>query len=157
MQIISVPIMCRQDFEDTPGADALSNLPRCVVQIINRKPKSNIAYYGDDPRIHDLLSRSSKFTQEDLEKMEHLAFVVGRTHQVINKIEQLHSMKNHSNQIMDVATALQMQIDTSFSNFKTLGQNLKAFHDTSGYKMQQNNLLMNMLNETAASEAVIMQ
>jgi phosphatidate phosphatase PAH1 len=127
------------------------------VQIINRKPKSNIAYYGEDPRIHELLRRSNKFTQEDLEKMEHLAFVIGRTHQVINKIEQLHSMKNHSMQIMDVANALTMQIDTSFSNFKTMGQNLKAFHDTSGYKVQQNNLLMNMLNETAATESVIMR
>lgn len=54
--------MCRQDAEDIPGADALSNYPRCVVQIINRKPKSNIAYYGEDPRIQELLRRSNKFT-----------------------------------------------------------------------------------------------
>lgn len=84
--------------------------------------------------------------------MEHLAFVIGRTHQVVNKIEQLHSMKNHSMICMDVANALTTQIDTSASNFKTMGQNFKAFHDTSGYKLQQNNLLMNMLNETAATE-----
>ncbi len=43
-------------------------------------------------------------------------------------------MRNHSMQIMDVANTLTMQIDTSFSNFKTMGQNLKAFHDTSAFK-----------------------
>ena len=30
LQIISVPIMCRQDADDIPGSDALSNYPRCI-------------------------------------------------------------------------------------------------------------------------------
>jgi hypothetical protein len=47
--------------------------------------------------VAELLRKSNKFTNEDLEKMENLAFVIGRVHQVVNKVEQLHSMKNLSN------------------------------------------------------------
>lgn len=87
LQIISVPVMCNQDALDTPDVESLSNLPRCVVQLINKKPKRGLIYYGDNPKMTELLRKSNKFTVEDLEKMEKLSFVIGRIHQVVNKVE----------------------------------------------------------------------
>jgi hypothetical protein len=123
LQIISVPIFCTQDSEDTPGPENLSNFPRCVVQLINKKPKGNFGY--QESKVAELLRKSNKFTNEDLEKMESLAFVIGRVHQVVNKVEQLHSMKNLSNQIMDISSTLQSHIDVSQGNMKTMGVSLK--------------------------------
>lgn len=87
IQIISVPVMCNQDAFDTPGNDSLANFPRCVVQLINKKAKGGLTYYGDNPKMTELLRRSNKFTVEDMEKMEKLSYVIGRVHQVVNKVE----------------------------------------------------------------------
>jgi len=45
---------------------------------------------------------SIKFTKEDIEKLEKMSFSLGRCHEIINKVEQLHAMKNISEGLYEV-------------------------------------------------------
>ena len=61
--------------------------PRAIIQLINRR--SGFENFAADlsSDVKDLLKQSVKFDQTDIEKMERLAWILGRCHEVVNKIE----------------------------------------------------------------------
>jgi len=66
-QILSIPVFCSTDKYEV-GSDSLANLPRGVLQLINKF----------DP---------NGFDAKDIEKLEFLCNIVGRCHDSVLKIE----------------------------------------------------------------------
>lgn len=82
------------------------------------------------PKIREILKRDNCLDNEDLKRLEGFAPVIGRVHQILNKVEQLHNMKHTSQQLLHVANTINLQIQASSSNFTTMGQDLKTFKST---------------------------
>ena len=68
-------------------------LPSFLIQLINRR---EIMPLTDEPiseSVAQSLKDGMKFTQDDLERIERLAAILGRCHEMVNKIEQFMSMR----------------------------------------------------------------
>jgi len=96
-QILTMPVFTNHDLSQR-GYDQLGNYPRAIIHLINKKSKEPI---NPDLNDHDakLVRDSINFGNEDIEKLEKLSFSIGRCHEIINKVEQLHSMKEISSGI----------------------------------------------------------
>ena len=129
LQIISAPLNSHTDNELMSRGDQDSAYPRAIVQLINRR--SSFENFASDlsPDVKDLLKLSVKFDQSDIEKMERLAWILGRCHEVVNKIEQLHSMRDQSQAMMDLSNQLSNHIEMSKSNFQGVQSQFKKFLD----------------------------
>ena len=62
------------------------------------------------------------FNSRDVEKVERLAWILGRCHEVVNKIEQLHSMKEQSQAMLDLAHRVTNQMDQTRDMWRERGQ-----------------------------------
>ena len=86
-QIISAPLNSHTDNDLMSRGDQEASTPRAIVQLINRR--SSFENFATDlsSDVRELLKQSVKLDQSDVEKMERLAWILGRCHEVINKIE----------------------------------------------------------------------
>ena len=137
LQIISAPIISHTDNELMSRGDQDSAYPRAIVQLINRR--SSFANFATDlsTDVKELLKQSVKFDQSDIEKMERLAWILGRCHEVVNKIEQLHSMRDQSQAMMDLSNQLSNHIEMSKSNFQGVQSQFKKFMEETTNKGNQ--------------------
>ena len=109
-QMLSVPVFA---MTDQIGTD-LGNLPRCIIQLIDK---------------HD----TKGFTPEDISKMDYLSAIIGRIHDQLLKVEQLHCLKSVSDRLFNCTKEIDIGIsDTSvlYTNVKkSLDEFLDKTHD----------------------------
>jgi len=70
----------------------------------------------DDGLAH-ILAQGQRFKAIDVEKVERLAHIMGRCHEMVNKIESLFGMRNDIREMDSVTSAILNQIDSSRQNF----------------------------------------
>ena len=73
---------------------------------------------------------------------------MGRAHDVINQIEQIHSMKAVSQGLSSVQEQLAGHILESQMGFKTIGQTIRKFSDDAECRQNAAAMLGNMLEES---------
>ena len=61
--------------------------------------------------------------------MERLCSVMGRCHEMVNKIESLFGMRNEIGKMDHVSNVILNQIDSSRHNFGNLAQHFKKFQE----------------------------
>ncbi|CDW73453.1 UNKNOWN [Stylonychia lemnae] len=108
------------------GSDSLANLPRGVIQLINRS----------DP---------NGFDNHDMEKLEFLSNIVGRCHDSVLKIEQLYCLKSVSENLSDITKKIQTGLDTSCIQYGHMKKQFTQFMQS--IKDRQNSNPMMQLNQ----------
>jgi ribosome maturation protein Sdo1 len=73
--------------------EGLTNYPRAIIQLINRREIMPVTDEPISESVAQSLKDGMKFTQDDLERIERLAAILGRCHEMVNKIEQFMSMR----------------------------------------------------------------
>jgi hypothetical protein len=58
-----------------------------IIQLVNRLPDKLDAHARVTPELKDLLQRNAQFGIEDCERLEQLSFMLGRAHEVLQKVE----------------------------------------------------------------------
>ena len=96
-------------------------------------PKTN-EYVPDN--VMSLLKFASRFTGEDIERLERLSAILGRCHEMVNKIEQFFSMRGDITDMASVTNRLLSFVDSSKSSFGTLQQHFRKFQDDTALKHQ---------------------
>ena len=66
------------------------------------------------------LKLGMRFLQDDIDKIERLAPILGRCHEMINKIEQFISMRGDITQMADVSAQLLQVNEMSKTNYNTV-------------------------------------
>lgn len=59
------------------------------------------------------LKASQRFSTDDIERLEKFCYSIGRCHEIINKVEQLHSMKEITKGIQEVNNKISMHVEQS--------------------------------------------
>lgn len=149
-EMISVPIFCTADIENANDAnDYLTRYPRLVVQLINKKPdRAFMETQTKDPKIAQMVSRNWKLNEQDIAKLMTFVPVIGRVHQIMGKIEQLHNMKHHSKDLMDVAYTLGYQMEVSATQFRNIEKDLYSFNKVLNKQMVNQTTVTGYLNDS---------
>ena len=92
------------------AANSLGSFPRAIIQLINK----------NDP---------DGFQPQDLEYLEYLTKLVGRCHDCILKIEQLHFAENVSAELMRHTDAIANSVDDSVAHYAQMKKPLRDFLD----------------------------
>ena len=134
LQIISCPLNSHTDNELMSRGDQEAGFPRAILQLINRR--SSFEEYAQDlsADVKDLLKQSVVFNSADVDKIERLAWILGRCHESVNMIEQLHSMKESSQAMLNLSNQLHQQIEVSKSNFQGMSHYFKKFMEDNSTK-----------------------
>eukprot|EP00347_Sterkiella_histriomuscorum_P021983 403332089 len=117
-QVISVPIFCQSDRYEV-GSDSLANLPRGIIQLINKT----------DP---------NGFSGRDIEKLEFLSSILGRCHDCVLKVEQLYSLKSVSDSLTEITKKVQNNLDTSCLQFGHMKKQFTQFIQTVNDRSKNN-------------------
>ena len=141
--MITCPISAENDFQQM-NKEGLTNYPRAIVQLINKRcdechkkeEDENDEENKDavDDEVQQLIKQSSRFTQWDVEKIERICSIMGRCHEMVNKIESLFGMRNDIRQMDTVSNTIMNQIDSSRQHFGNLQQHFKKFQDETASK-----------------------
>ena len=135
LQIISCPLNSHTDNELMSRGDQEAGFPRAILQLINRRSAFEEHATDLSAEVKGLLRESVVFNSGDVEKVERLAWILGRCHEVVNKIEQLHSMREQSQAMLDLSQQLWNHNDASKSNYHGLVSVMKKFEgDNAAYK-----------------------
>ena len=97
--------------------------------------------------IVQLMKFSSRFKNEDVERLERLTPLLGRCHEMVNKIEQFFSMRSDIGDMASVTSKLLSYVDASKSSFGTLQQHFRKFQDDTSTKHQTMIEVNRLLNE----------
>ena len=79
-----------------------------------------------------MLNRNATFTQEDCDKLENLSYSVGRAHEIVNKIEQLHIMPKFSNELLEKTMVLQTLADKNANEYEKIAEQMNEFTEEVG-------------------------
>ena len=76
-----------------------------------------------------LLNKNSKlpFSKDDLEDIEMLAPLIGRSQEIVQRIEKLHSMRSVLDNLNDVTMKISSGIDSNVLHFGVLKKNFNQF------------------------------
>jgi len=77
--------------------------------------------------------------------MERLCSIMGRCHEVVNKVESLYGMRNEIQQMEQASNKILTQIDRTKQNYDVLQLQLKKFTDQSDVKQNTNNEIIRHL------------
>ena len=77
--------------------------------------------------IQQLIKQGHRFTQDDVEKLERLAPILGRCHEMVYKIEHFFSFSNNYDNMTNVYNEMNKYIDSSKSNFSEIQKHMRRF------------------------------
>ena len=97
------PIFCSEE-----ALQVRASLPRAVLLLLNKDSKL-------------------PFTKEDLEDLEMLAPLIGRSQELVQRIEKLHSMRSVLDNLNDVTMKISSGIDSNVLQFGVLKKNFNQF------------------------------
>ena len=80
-----------------------------------------------DEDVAHILAQGRRFTPLDVEKIERLCNIMGRCHDMVNKVESLFGMRNDIREIDNVTSAILGQIDSSKQHFSNISSHFKKF------------------------------
>mmetsp|Transcript_14650 Transcript_14650/g.18421 ORF Transcript_14650/g.18421 Transcript_14650/m.18421 type:complete len:114 (+) Transcript_14650:261-602(+) len=109
--------------------EGLANYPRALVQLINKKFDENVCPDQEqesedaqplDEEVASILAQGRRFRQDDVDKVERVAHIMGRCHEMVNKIESLFGMRNDIRQMDYVSNTILNQIESNRQNFGNL-------------------------------------
>jgi len=141
-QMITCPINAADDFI-TMSREGLTNYPRALIQLINRNhtpAPTKIGFFHEDRLNEDvvaLLAQGKRFNHNDVDKIERLSNIMGRCHEMVNKIESMMGMRNEIKQMDHISDVILKQIDTSRINFGNISQTFKKFQEETELKQKQ--------------------
>ena len=113
------------------GKESLSNYPRAIVILINKRPGKELMKKIRELKGFgaDLLTENSKFEPLDIENVEQLSAIMGRAHDVINQVEQLYAMRTISNGIQTISNTLHSHVVQSQQGFQQMSTTMKKFQN----------------------------
>ena len=87
MNTLSFPVFTNEEAEGHCHTD--TDFPRAVIHLINKRPNCKLQenQQSEAERI-----AAVEFSPDDTRKLRELSLMIGRCHDNISKIEQLHSM-----------------------------------------------------------------
>lgn len=85
-QMVSCPVNAADDFAQM-NKEGQTSLPRAVIQLINKKEAMPVTSNPPSEDVAHLLRAGFRFTQDDVEKIERMSMILGRCHEMVNKIE----------------------------------------------------------------------
>lgn len=101
-----------------PQMSPLSQFPRCVIQLIDKKDHRG-------------------FSQEDVSMLEGLTDYIGRCHDIITKVEQLHSLRSVSDTLLNTAGHINNNLSENMSNFNNLKRQLEELYAVTDFEQRQ--------------------
>ena len=87
------------------------NMPRAIIQLINKRQRAIESNGALDDDIVQMIKHGQRFTADDIDKVERVAAILGRCHEMINKIEQFFSMRNSVAGMADISSQLIQFVD----------------------------------------------
>lgn len=97
------------------------------------------------------IRKAFRFRREDREKLEEIAKSIGRCHDNINKIEQLHSMKDVYQKLDNNNTLVSLTMDQSVEGYSNMKECMRSFTETARQNQHQTLVLHNLLAEVLKS------
>lgn len=101
--MLIVPVLT----QDEKNQNSVDNCPRAIILLINK-------------RLDGQADKAIKFSKDDVEQLESLALSIGRCHENISKIEQLHSMTDVSRGLVDINRQLGSTVEESVQSYRTI-------------------------------------
>ena len=95
----------------------------------------------------EAVRKSFRFVREDRDRLEFIAASLGRCHDNINKIEQLHSMKDVYQKLANNNTMVSLTMDQSVQGYSDMKDCMRSFKETAQRNQHQTNVLNNLLME----------
>lgn len=71
------------------------------------------------------------FSKKDVQRAEQLCEMVGRAHDILNQVEQFHTMRSVARSIDEVGARLDSQCEQSHNGLTKVGETLQTFSEES--------------------------